>query len=271
MRINRLPLFLLLPVFLLGAGAGYLLLEKKKSETLKTWSREIGRFTDDVYALERSVIETVPIYSDYATGRREAILRTHLLADHLEVARRHGLAPDIDPDQAKREGKLVPILRNPKSLFFFYGLKRENRFLTPLARRGLEEVTRRFNENLRRRGGKGKVKLALSSAFRSEAYQKKLRKENLNASVISSHSYGASFDIFWDDFFVAVEGVYNIPAPMEESFGKLTSRTGFLLGDGLRRQFRTILMETLIEMQNEGRLYAILEKRQRCYHITILP
>jgi hypothetical protein len=271
MRANRVLILLLIPVLMLGSGAGYLILKKNQRETLERWSREISRFTDDVYGLERSVIESVPIYSDYATDKKEAVLRTHLLADHLEVGRKHGLDPAMDPDQAKREGKLVPILRNPNSLFFFYGLKKENRFLTPLARQGLEEVTRRFNENLRKRGGKAKVKLALSSAFRSESFQKRLRRENPNASVVSSHSYGASFDIFWDDYFVAVEGVYDIPLPMKDSFGKLTSRTGFLLGDALRRQFKTVLMETLIQMQKEGKLYAILERRQRCYHITILP
>ena len=42
------------------------------------------------------------------------------------------------------------------------------------------------------------------------------------------------------------------------------------MGDALRRQFKSTLMETLLELQREGEIYVFYEEDNRCYHVTVL-
>jgi hypothetical protein len=111
------------------------------------------------------------------------------------------------------------------------------------------------------------VKFAVSSVIRTVDYQEKI----FGKKFVSIHSFGGCFDIFFDDYFVV------IPDPDSGSWNQknigsiLHTRFGFLMGDALREQFRTVLAETLVELQREGLLYAFLEEDRRCYHITILP
>ena len=131
-------------------------------------------------------------------------------------------------------------------------------------------MAERFQDNLRRRVPDAPVvKLAVSSTVRSVAYQQNLREKNANASFASSHSYGISYDIFYDDYFVALPQSGSRRSLTSKITGDLRPRLGYLMGDALARQFRSVLLETLFQLQGEGKLYAILEKNQRCYHVTV--
>ena len=79
-----------------------------------------------------------------------------------------------------------------------------------------------------------------------------------------------SFDIFYEDYYVQLPSPEKTGGVYDRIKKSLHGRTGFLMGDALREQFRSVLMETLIELQREGVLYAFLEDDRRCYHITIL-
>ena len=143
------------------------------------------------------------------------------------------------------------------------------RFFTKKTVEGLSVLSNRFQKVLRAKAPSlPLVKFAISSATRPAQYQQNLRNVNANASFISSHSYALSFDIFYDSFFVDL--------PLEEvkdssgALNELRRKSGFLLGEAMRRQLRAMLAETLLQLQNEGILYAIWEKNQRCYHVTIL-
>jgi len=114
------------------------------------------------------------------------------------------------------------------------------------------------------------VKLAISSALRPISYQKGLTKKNINATIESTHTYGISFDIFFDDYYISFPEPTTSNNVSRELQEKFRTRFGFLTGDALRRQFHSVLMETLIELQDEGMIYAILERKQHCYHVTIL-
>ncbi len=142
--------------------------------------------------------------------------------------------------------------------------------MTPKALKGLNKIVTRFQKNIRKRiKNAPAVKVAISSVIRTTKYQKKL----FGVEFVSTHSYGSTFDIFFDDYFVQLPESKLLAnnQTFKTIQKKMDKKFGFLLGDALRQQFRSILMETLIQLQNEGVLYAILEKRQRCYHITILP
>lgn len=242
----------------------------------RTVVEEVSAYFESVYRIERGFIEHYPVYEDYATHDKETALRHHLLPDHLKQTVRSGMPAISETKEIEAlvsEGRLVAVETGRDVPFYFYNVPRTNRYMTPETKAGLDLITKRFRELLVGRHPESPVvKIAISSALRPTSYQQKLRKRNGNASLVSSHSYGISIDLFYDDFFVA------LPEPPEEMHGtskliirKLRRQIGFLLGDALSRQFRSMLMETLLQLQDEGLIYAILEKRQRCYHVTVLP
>ena len=236
---------------------------------------EILAYLDETRRIERAFVENLPLYSDWSSAAKERRLRRYLLKFHLDLARKSGL-PRVqdDADMARhiQSGVLAPIERGPEALFYFYNLKQQYRVLSPETTAGLKLLTERLQNKIRERAPEAPpVKIAVSSALRPVAYQASLRGRNANAAYASSHSYGVSFDIFYDDYYVVLPPITDGHPITRAVLSKLRSRMGFLLGDALSGQFRTVLMETLIELQDEGKLYAILERNQRCYHVSILP
>lgn len=228
----------------------------------------------EVTRVEREFLDNLPVYADWTSPAREKELRRFLLKRHLALAAASGLPlvrDDTELAAGLRAGRLREIERGPESLFYFYNVPKKYRVLSPATQAGLAAITRRFAENLRKRGATADVKIALSSVIRPVDYQRALQQRNANAAGASSHSYGVSFDLFYDDFYVVLPPPAGTNALSQALLEKLRPRLGYLLGDALARQFRSVLAESLIELQNEGRLYAILERRQRCYHVSILP
>jgi hypothetical protein len=236
-------------------------------------AKDVSLFLKTAHEIERGCIEHIPLYDDYATPLMEQKLRTYLFPAHMDIARKSGITPVEQergiPDLV-RSGRLINLESGLDAPYYFYNVRKEFRVLSPEAAAGLRTVADRFDRNINEKNKLPRVKIAVSSALRPVSYQNGLRDQNLNATIVSTHSYGASFDIFYDDYFVVLpesEGSNGISGAI---LSMLRSRMGFLLGDALRGQFRSILMDTLIQLQDEGALYAILEKRQRCYHVTIL-
>ncbi|KAB2930480.1 MAG: hypothetical protein F9K24_16625 [Leptonema illini] len=243
------------------------------SQQRKIEAAAIETYFDQARAFERRIIDGFPIYQDWATPDRERQLRTHLLEDHLAVVRSMNLTAiedRIELDARLKAGTLTALEQNRETPYFFYNVKKEHRALLPMASEGLHLIAERLNK---RTGMKDvTVKMAISSVLRTVEYQDGLRDRNANASLISSHSYGISFDIFYDNFFVSLAPLPDTgDVDVNRSLETMRLRTGYWLGDALRRQLHAMLAETLIELQNEGKLYAILEKNQRCYHVTIRP
>lgn len=260
---SRVVLIVLIAVMLTAviAGVGWFLFARNQIAQ----SRE---YIKNVHAIERNFITRVPIYEDFATLQMEQDLRKFLLMDHLQVAERIGVPPvesDAEVQKHLTSGKLVAARMSEDADYHFYNVPPENRYLTPRARDGLVLIAERFQKNLEKRyAGHPPVRIAISSVLRTLSYQKDLQKKNPNASFASSHSYGVSFDIFYDDYYV------KLPEPPSHLGDEFRTRLGYLLGDSLMRQFKAVLLETLLELQVEGEIYAILEKNQRCYHVTVL-
>jgi hypothetical protein len=254
-------------VFIIGAFIAYLVYHNR------TVLDDIQSYLQEIYRIERNFVENIPIYEDFATPERERALRRYLLPDHLRIAERYGIPPVKNDEEmvklADRGG--LTLVSGSNRLYYFYNVREKYRYLTPLAYRGLEKLTDRFQENLNKRAELPSVKIAISSLLRPLTYQKKLMGRNVNATIVSTHLYGTSFDIFYDDYYVSLTQPKSSSQLSGAILEELRRRFGFLLGDSLRRQFRSILMETLLQLQEEGVLYAILERRQRCYHVTILP
>ena len=235
--------------------------------------RDVRRYLDVAHRTERGFIDHVPLYDDFANPLLEQKLRTYLNPAHIAAAARFGIGPlgsDADIERLISAKQLKRVEARPESLFYFYNVRNEYRALTPGAGKGLAVLTGRLQQNLQEHANLPPVKIAVSSMLRPASYQEGLRETNANATMVTTHSSGISFDIYYDDYYVV------LPQPSASSrianavLGPVRTRLGFLMGDALRGQLRSVLMETLIQLQDEGVLYAILEKHQRCYHVSIL-
>lgn len=265
--------FLIILLVIVVAGTAFLTsfaLHKKSASLMEQREQllvdELSRLVDAAYDFEVTAVSSFPVYSDYASLEKEQALRTYLYPWHKKIAEAYGrkIESDEDIDTLVKEGELVPLGRDGD--FYCYGVPAKYRFLDPDAKRALYLVCTTFNRKLGEKGLKLRVKLALSSCIRPAQYQDILTTKNGNAVSESTHSYGVSFDLFFDDFYVV------LPEPegdtAREMFAKVRGRYGFTLGDSLRRQFKTVLTETVRELQDQGLIYPILERKQKVYHIT---
>jgi hypothetical protein len=283
---NKQSVYLIIgltPVFIFGA----IFIVKKYENYLDL----INRYFTSAENFKQYALQNTAIYEDYKTPEIEKELRTYLLMDHLKIAtdqKFEQIKNNAELEKLFKEGLLKFVDVGAEYPFYFHNVPKELRYLRGFTKEGLKLISDRFAKNLLEKqnespdkypdkpGDKFKVKLAISSATRPVEYQKNLRGRNENASVESTHSYGISVDIFYDEYFVA-------PMPgnadhdifkntfKNADFEKIRRLHGFALGGALRRQFQTVLSKTLIELQREHKLYAILETNQRCYHVTILP
>lgn len=229
----------------------------------------VKAYSDSSYRIERNFIENIPVYRDYATKQLVDELKKFNLAIHAVEVAKTGLKPmhnENDIMENARSGRLHE-LKADDGLFYFHNVKKEFRYLTPATIDGLKLVTERFQQKLQKhKDGLPQVKIAISSVIRTVDYQEKI----FGRKFVSTHSFGGCFDIFFDDFFVVLPEQEGGWSAEKAVISGLRTRLGFLMGDSLREQLRTILMETLVELQREGKLYAFLEEENRCYHVTIM-
>lgn len=230
----------------------------------------VKKYSELCYDIERGYIESIPVYRDYANPALVAELQKFNLSAHGQQVIKTGIKPMHNENEIMenvKSGKLAEV-KAENDFFYFHNVQKPYRYLTPDTIRGLKLVTGRFQEKIRaHRESLPDVKVAVSSVIRTVDYQEKI----FGRKFVSIHSYGGCFDIFFDDYFVVIPDG-SIESRYRESIGSvLHTRFGFLMGDALREQFRTILMETLLELQREGIIYVFLEDDRRCYHITVLP
>lgn len=252
---------------LLGYNEGRKVTVEKYKDIQRNTAAEIQFFTSVVFEFEKQVTSNIPIYEDFASPAIEAELRTYLYPYHRTVAESYGheIADDEAILKLVSEGKLVEL--KPTDSFYFYGVPKKYRYCTPQTKAVLLRVSEEFQKRLSGYGISGAlVKFAVSSAVRPAQYQKSLRLSNSNAINESTHSYGVSFDLFFDDYYVSFPENYNENAA--SYLNKLRPRIGYMLGDSLRRQFHAVLAQTILELQREGDIIAIYERRQKVYHIT---
>ena len=282
----KAPYLIGLLSFLCAGGLGLILHYFYQSR----YFTKLQSYTQNSYQIERGYIEKLPIYADYITAQKEKELRTYLLPYHIKAAQSRQAKPlasdqEIETRLARQE--LNPIDEKFEEICFFYNVRKKYRYLSPRSKKVLWHLGQRFQKLLQEKGLHHRVRFAVSSALRPVDYQKHLGQRNANATLVSSHSYGESFDIFFDEFYVVLDEVNEaneidkisqadkaqrhdtqVKGPKTLFERKLRRRLGFLMGQALRRQFRSVLTEAVLQLQAEGQLYAVLEKRQRCYHIT---
>ena len=118
-------------------------------------------------------------------------------------------------------------------------------YLVPRAAQLLKDIGRTFQDTVRARGG-GDYRIKVTSLLRTEYSVSKLRRRNRNASDSSCHRFATTFDISWT------------------KFDCLDTTRLVSLED-----LKNILAEVIQQKREQGRCYAIYERRQGCFHVTV--
>lgn len=129
------------------------------------------------------------------------------------------------------------------------------------------EVARRFHERLDSLGVP-RIRLDITSVLRTPEKQAELRRRNSNASrVESAHEFGTTLDIAYRR--------YAPPAEYGDALGGHPDER--LLADSMMiemarlrgAELQAILGRVLLELQREGKLMVMMERRQTVFHITV--
>lgn len=200
--------------------------------------------------IKGKTIEEVPVA--VLTGAESKALKKYPNIYHLQVGQQKGI-----PDAFKSKNEM---LKNKAKYIREYDLDEitDNRFyevpklthslpyLKADAKDFLDELGKEFQQSLSELGIRP-YRFSVTSIMRTLEDQKGLRKTNVNATPNnSSHYYGRTIDLSQTRFFERgkSEPVYSY-------------------------RLRNLLLRDLIEMQEQGRCYVLLESQTKCIHITI--
>ena len=153
--------------------------------------------------------------------------------------------------------------------------------LAPGAIAALDVIGARFHRLLAAEG-LPLVRFSISSAYRSAYNQSRLRRRNRNATRgVSSHEFGGSFDITYKRFAAPVgfgeSATFKVGDELPIlSAAELKKETAIeeakweeRMASRYTSRFAALLGRALIELEDEGRLVALREVRQPCYHVTV--
>lgn len=138
-------------------------------------------------------------------------------------------------DKYIASGKFVKVKKKSRG-YRLQTLEYSRPYLVKKARTTLEKMANKFATDT-------KSFFVVSSVTRTLEDQCRLRKVNSNASLgISSHNYGAAFDISY----VRFDHKLKVNTKLEKELEKVLS-----------------------EYKNQGKIFYIKEKQQSCYHVTV--
>lgn len=120
-------------------------------------------------------------------------------------------------------------------------------YLVPEAALLLDEIGDEFGSLLEERGGdRENNRIIVTSVLRSPYTVRKLRRVNRNAVDSSTHMFGTTFDISWNNF----------------HYPDSTEAVDAVVLKG-------ILAEVLLKKRSEGRCLVKFERKTPCFHITV--
>jgi hypothetical protein len=171
---------------------------------------------------------------------------------HLFNAQKNGLKrtfatnADFDAEIGDyvRRSILVEVVDNP--LYQLKNLTSSRPYLIPEAVDLLNEIGYRFQTELKEKKYKN-YRFRITSLLRTEEDQNKLTHRNSNATTHSAHLYGTTFDISYKDF-CRVDN------------------------DSIESRYETVqaLTNVLVKMREECKFLAVRERKQSCFHITVV-
>ncbi|MCP4549949.1 MAG: hypothetical protein GY835_26120 [bacterium] len=190
-------------------------------------------------------------------------LRTYLNDEHLSAVDNSGftsIADDTEVDDLLDSGKLkriIPGLVGLRDVSYPY-LRTDAYFEADL-------IARLFYERLQEMGiSNGRI--LISSALRTMEFQERLRGENDNATVRSSHTSGLAFDLHYERFGPGA-GDNKPEIPWRKWWWNERERRR--RPDDAQR-LKGLLASILIREQALGRILVIYEEEQPVFHVTVL-
>lgn len=127
-------------------------------------------------------------------------------------------------------------------------------YLTPNTAELLDTISSRFSAELKGTDLKG-AQLHVTSLLRTLESNKKLRKNNSNASEESAHLRGIAFDISYTRYHTSVQWFFRKVFVPVKSY----SQTKFL---------KETLAKVLSDLKKEGKCWVTYEKKQSCFHVV---
>ena len=231
-----------------------------------------------VEGLERA-FEAVPVLTDAEIAQ----LRRSRNARHVETAEALGVDPPATQAAADSLARALQLARiETNARYVVLPGRYSVPYLTPSAAASLDSIAVRFRQRLAA-AGLPPFRFAVSSGWRSAEDQAALRGGNVNAAAgTSSHEYATTYDITYNPtrFSPAPDA---LPPPP-----RLDPRVpGFLEGavraavvarqraalDRLAAEYPSRLTaalgRALIELEDEGVLITVRERRQPVFHTTV--
>lgn len=187
---------------------------------------------------------SVPISSSKALNDKNEIHLIHAIRNGLKQPFKTNEDFYSKINELKRKSLLVEVTENR-----FYQLKsltHSQPYLIPEALDMVNEIGYRFQERLKEKKYNN-YRFRITSLLRTEEGQSELSHRNRNASIHSSHLYGTTVDISYKNF-------YNTQTDSVESSYEAVQA----------------LTSVLLQMREECKFLAVRERKQSCFHITVV-
>lgn len=257
----------------LGALAVTAYAVKKAEERARIVAAERARFAQFLETREAPFL-LVPVL----TAREQAQLRRSVNAVHVEHGQRLGVEPVAGRealDSLFAAGSLRRL--GESSTYWVARLTHSVPYLTPDGIAALDSIGRRFHQKLTE-AGLPLYQFNVSSVLRTGEDQARLRRVNVNAAVgTSSHEFGTTFDLhfrryrFGGDARADVESALG-PLPFDflyDEFARELAAFYERAATDYVSRLQALLGRALVELEDEGVLVTVMERRQPVFHTTV--
>lgn len=198
-------------------------------------------------------------------------LRTYRNKAHVAKAESLGVAGIESRDTVEtlvEEEKLVPL--DGAAYYRVEPMDYGVPFVTPHMANLLVRIGQRFQEKLRAEG-LPPYRFVVTSATRTREDQRALQGVNINAATKSSHEFGTTVDVHYERFdYAAAKDSLPEVSGISQGFLEAQVAKGYeRLARAYPSRLKAILGEVLLEMQQEGQVLVIHERKQPVYHLTV--
>lgn len=164
----------------------------------------------------------------------------------LAMAQKIGIKPALTREEAEAAKRNMQEIAT-NNYYEVEELTHSIPYLIPEAVGLLEDIGRNFQDTLRNRNA-SLYKIKVTSVTRTVDDVKKLKKQNMNSSINSTHQYGTTFDISW------------------VRYTKIDEKDTLNIDN---ERLKMVLAMVLRDLKRDNRCYVKHERRQGCFHITV--
>ena len=198
----------------------------------------------EIYECNRELYSTAPIVSQRKLNDDNGLQLIHAQANGLKKIYIFNHLFEEDSARLVAQNLLVRLKNNP--LYHIKELTHSYPYATPEMAKLLNDIGLHFREKLRKKN-QDHFRFLITSALRTKESQGTLSARNQSATTRTPHLYGDTIDSTYKEF-------YNIQA------------------DSIEQNYHAAnaLRETMLDMREQCRLVAVRERRQACYHFTVV-